>query len=70
MSGQDNSWFSEHQKTWIVAITMGILVLSMVGGYYKAHTWKQERRLISKEEEIQIRLQMERIRESEHANSN
>jgi len=69
MSNHDNSWFSDTAKTWMVSITMIILVGGMVGGYWAAYNWKQERRLISEAEELQQRLQMERIQESEHADS-
>jgi len=39
----DGSWFSERTKTWIVSITMLILVGGMAWGYYTAYQWKAER---------------------------
>ena len=43
MRGEDNSWFSERAKTWIVTITMALIFIGMFGGYYAAHNWQAER---------------------------
>jgi hypothetical protein len=43
MNGGDNSWFSERTKTWIVSITMAILVGGSLYGFYAAQMYKAER---------------------------
>jgi len=41
--GQDNSWFSDRAKTWMVSVTMTILLGTAAYGYYAGYQWKQER---------------------------
>lgn len=60
----DHSWFSERTKTIMVTVTMVILVGGMLGGYYAAHMWRQER-LEIKEIELQQRHQLDRLKENE-----
>jgi hypothetical protein len=40
---EDNSWLSERTKSWIVGITMAILVGGALYGFYAAQVWKAER---------------------------
>lgn len=50
---KDNSWFSERTKTWMVIITMAILVGGVFYGYWAAHNWRIER----EEHKIEMELQ-------------
>lgn len=60
MSGDDNSWFSERTKTWMVSITMTLILGGMAWGYYEAVNYRAERELFLEQSE-----QMERLVESE-----
>ncbi len=40
---EDNSWLSDRTKSWIVGITMAILVGGALYGFYAAQVWKAER---------------------------
>jgi hypothetical protein len=39
---EDNSWLSEKAKTWIVTITMSILIGGALYGFYAAQVWKAD----------------------------
>ena len=56
----DNSWFSERTKTWIVSITMTILVGGSIWGFYAAQVYKAER---EEQKQQQIREMNERLQE-------
>ena len=56
----DNSWFSETVKTWIVSITMTILVGGSIWGFYAAQVYKAER---EEQKQQQIREMNERLQE-------
>ena len=60
MNGHDNSWFSDTAKTWMVTVTMVVLVGGVLFGYYQAYQWRQERAI---QIEAEQREQMERILE-------
>ncbi len=63
----DNSWLSERAKTWIVSITMGILVGGSLYGFYAAQVYKAERE--EQKRFDQHREQMDRLEELKHGNS-
>ena len=46
----DNNWIPERVKTWMVVITMIILIGGSLWGFIAMHQWKAEREAIKMEQ--------------------
>ena len=63
MSDDQHNWIPERVKTWLVIITMTLLVGGMLWGYYAMYQWKAERE--AEKRFIEQSLQMEMLLEAE-----
>lgn len=54
MNPNDNSWLSERTKTWIISITMFIIVGGVFWGYWAANNWRADREADKAAAEIEM----------------